>query len=217
MNRYEYNKVSKMLDDLQLQINNIRALIEVYEEIEVDSGDEQGKDAAVGFLKKILSDGDVQLPKEYSYSCLPLCLIDAIYSIGVRYTSTKNVVDCYCKRYKVEPFCDKEEMDKFDKVHTLSNLIEEIEEYKNDFEGFAKEILKNEQRTSSRNGVLKIVAVYKCAKVLKGKGIDTVQDFNDKMNNDKVANEIKKEFCAVKGQTSGISLDYLRMLYIPTT
>ena len=32
--------------------------------------------------------GNAKLPKEYFYSNLPLCVLDAIYSIGVRYTST---------------------------------------------------------------------------------------------------------------------------------
>ena len=32
------------------------------------------------------------LPDEYRYSCLPLCLLDAIFSIGVTYRSTHNTV-----------------------------------------------------------------------------------------------------------------------------
>ena len=215
MNRYEYNKVTKMLDELQENLNNIRAVIEGYEDLDEDYSEKQGIEAAVEFLKKILSDGPIQLPEEYTYSCLPLCLIDAIYSIGVRYTSTKKVVERYYNRYNIKAFCDKHEMVEFDKKHTLSNLIEKIEGYKkyeNGFARFAEDILKNKQRTSSRNGILKIEAVYECAKILRDAGVEKISDFNEKMYDVKVADEIKKKYCQVKGQGSGISLDYLKML-----
>ena len=215
MNRYEYNKVTKMLDELQKNLDTIRAIIDGYDNLDDAYSEKKGKEAAVEFLKKILSDGELQLPEEYTYSCLPLCLMDAIYSIGVRYTSTKKVVERYYSRYEVEPFGDRDDTYKFDEKHKLSNLIENIEAYKKDETGFvrfAEKVLKNKQRTSSRNGVLKIEAVYECAKILRDAGVETLCDFNEKMNDEKVADEIKQKYCQVKGQSSGISLDYLKML-----
>lgn len=35
---------------------------------------------------------DIQMPDEYGYSSLPLCIIDAVFSVGVTYTSTRNTV-----------------------------------------------------------------------------------------------------------------------------
>ena len=36
------------------------------------------------------------LSPSYYYDSLPYCIIDAVFSIGVRYTSTQNVVKSYC-------------------------------------------------------------------------------------------------------------------------
>mgnify|MGYP003466554474 CR=1 FL=1 len=38
----------------------------------------------------------VELGDEYFYASLPLCVIDAVYSIGVRYGSVRNVIRRYC-------------------------------------------------------------------------------------------------------------------------
>lgn len=149
---------------------------------------------------------EIKLPEEYNYSCLPLCLIDAIYSIGVSYTSTKNVVDKYCSKYGIERL----KSTRSEKKHKISDLIRNIEEYgtdDNDYNRYAKEILNNTQRTSSKNGVLKIQAVYECAKILDNNGIQTIEDFNRKYSD-----KIGKQYREVKGQSSGISLAYLKML-----
>ena len=37
-----------------------------------------------------------RLGKEYEYHSLPLCVIDAVFSIGVRYRNTQKAVDAWC-------------------------------------------------------------------------------------------------------------------------
>ncbi len=37
------------------------------------------------------------LPSEFYYPSLPLCIIDAVYSIGVTYTSTRKTVIRFCE------------------------------------------------------------------------------------------------------------------------
>src|SRR5204862_1280588 len=39
------------------------------------------------------------LSEEYFYQSLPLCVIDAVYSVGVRYESVRGVVARYCRRF----------------------------------------------------------------------------------------------------------------------
>ena len=147
----------------------------------------------------------IELPKEYFYSCLPLCLLDAIYSIGVTYTSTYNVVIKYCKKYNIQQYRQSDAFPPADKQHTISQLIENIEE--TGVLDFARYVVENEQRTSSKNGILKSEAVLNCAKIMQKNGIETLQDFTEKFNE-----SIAKKYQTVKGQGSGIYLAYLKML-----
>lgn len=148
---------------------------------------------------------EIELPDEYRYSSLPLCLIDAIFSIGVKYSSTKNTVARYCDYYHIHKYRDSEDYLPVEQQHTLSELIQNIEKAGTEY--FADKIVKNKQRTSSQNGILKSKAVLECAIILSSHSIETLNDFRDKMNI-----EIEKEFCKGKGQKSGISLAYLKML-----
>lgn len=40
---------------------------------------------------------DARLSDEYYYHSLPLCVIDAVFSIGVKYSSTRNTVERFCR------------------------------------------------------------------------------------------------------------------------
>jgi len=203
----KYDELMEKVELIQKNLNDIRDMIKEQEDIEMVIVDKKGKEGVVDFLETTFPLEDFQLPEEYSYSCLPLCLIDAIYSIGVRYSATKEVVIKYCNFYNVERIRKSADLES---DHTLSKLIQNIESIgsnEDGFEKFAEEIVHNRQRTSSKNGCLKIEAVYECAKVLRSAGIETIDDFNKKMNLG-----IEKEYCKIKGQTSGISLAYLKML-----
>lgn len=58
-------------------------------------------EAIVDFLESNFDLDDCELPDEYYYTCFPLCLLDAVFSIGVRYSSTRNAVQNYCSKYAV--------------------------------------------------------------------------------------------------------------------
>ncbi len=150
---------------------------------------------------------DVQIPNEYRYTCLPLCLLDAIYSIGASYKSTKNTVERYAKYFGVTCYRETEDYLPEDKQHTIDELICNIGSNDADYENFAENIVKNKQRTSSQNGILKAEAVLQCAKVLQEAGIQRMQDFDEKWTPD-----LDEKFKKVKGQGSGISLSYFKML-----
>src|ERR1700684_1819151 len=45
---------------------------------------------------------EATLGREHSYASLPLCIIDAVFSIGVRYESTKRTVIRWAKNQKPE-------------------------------------------------------------------------------------------------------------------
>lgn len=159
----------------------------------------------ITFLEENFDLSEIQLPDEYYYSSLPLCLLDAIYSIGVRYTSTANTVERYCTFCNINKRRNEEAYPSVNDQQTITELIDIINEVGT--KRFASEIVKNKQRTSSRNGILKAEAVLQCAEILKANGIETLNDFSDKF-----CDEIGKAFCSIKGQKSGISLAYLKML-----
>ncbi len=46
--------------------------------------------------------------EEYGYHNLPLCIIDAIFSIGVNYASTENTVKRFCDFFGVTRLREKE-------------------------------------------------------------------------------------------------------------
>lgn len=155
----------------------------------------------VDFLESNFDLDNCELPDEYYYTCFPLCLLDAVFSIGVRYSSTRNAVQNYCSKYAI-PCYNRE---RIQIMHGISDLIRNIESMgSTDFAAIA---VKNRQRTSSKNGILKAEAVLRCAKVFQKYQIENLTDFREKMTP-----VIEKEYLSVKGQASGISLKYLNML-----
>jgi hypothetical protein len=103
----------------------------------------------------------VSLPPEYFYKSLPLAIIDAVFSIGVTYTSTANTVSRFCKtqtpswaRHRNEPGPEYAITDFLSivKCHSVDELAERV--------------YGNRQRTSAKNGILKAEAVNEWANVL---------------------------------------------------
>jgi hypothetical protein len=150
---------------------------------------------------------NAKLSDEYHYQSLSLCVIDAVFSIGVRYTSTRQTVIKYCDFYGMKRIRnDFSSLPVETEQESISQLIDKIE-YKG-IEEFTNEVFKNRQRTSTCNGILKTEAVLKFAKILKEFNVEYLQDLVKIINNDKFEEEIKK----IPGQKSGISLTYFFML-----
>ncbi|WMJ82783.1 hypothetical protein ACS3UN_01935 [Oscillospiraceae bacterium LTW-04] len=146
-----------------------------------------------------------KLSNEYFYNSFPFCVIDAVFSIGVRYATTRNTVKRYCNYYNLKRLRDTENFSPPGQQHTISELIHNIECVKIPY--FTENILCNKQRTSSVNGILKSEAVLLWAEIFRQYEIETLQDFNQKYS-EQLENMLKK----VAGQSSGISISYLRML-----
>ena len=93
--------------------------------------------------------------------------------------------------------------------HTIKEFIENVESFKS-IDEFTDVVLKNHQRTSSKNGILKSEAVYEIAKVFQKYKIDTLTDLQ-RCSGEQRCN-LEKEILSVKGESSGIMLKYLYML-----
>ena len=162
------------------------------------------------FSRQNLDLGNPGLSDEYYYSCLPLCVIDAVFSIGVTYSSTINTVKKFCGYFDIE---------RFSKEGRYSREYPPIEDQLsiNDFvrlldsitpKRMVSEVFRNRQRTSSRSGILKSDAVLLFSKVLQSFKINYFQDCISHINDEGLRKEIRK----IPGQRSGISLQYFFML-----
>ncbi|MGO9372839.1 MAG: hypothetical protein ACLQBD_12150 [Syntrophobacteraceae bacterium] len=147
------------------------------------------------FCMQELTLSDQTLCDEFNYSNLPLCVIDAIFSIGVRYESTVNVVNrvrSYFSNLNYEP--------------SINNLISQY--YNHDIKYMADTFFNNKQRTSTHNGILKADAVLRFCKVLAKFEVNCIDDVIKVTGKKDFENEIKK----IPGQKSGICLNYFYAL-----
>ena len=159
----------------------------------------------VEICEKVLDLANVKLPEEYYYMHLPLCVIDAVFSIGVTYTSTKNTIDKFCKFTGLQKLCTQRPPD-ISSQFSILQLFQLYNKYGSD--GMAENVYKNKQRTSTRGGILKSEAVLKFSKVLLSFGVNYFQDVHKIIYDANFENAIKQ----IPGQSSGISLSYFYML-----
>lgn len=159
------------------------------------------------FCEDKLDLSNAQLSDEYYYKSLPLCVIDAVFSVGIRYQTTRNVVI---------NFCNKQGIDRL-RTHGSAYPLEHLQLSVDDFLKLYKvyglgamtdDYFKNKNRTSSKNGILKSEAVEKFCAVLKHHKVNYFQDLHSVIGNDKFEQDIKK----IPGQKKGISLSYFYML-----
>lgn len=144
------------------------------------------------------------LPEEFFYASLPLCVVDAVFSIGVTYTSTANTVTRFCKRQdwakSLSPDTPRQTGE-----HSIREFLALFDDLAQ--EKMADNLFGNRQRTSSRSGILKAEAVQRFAAALLESGIDDFGDITDSRL--AIAETLIRE---IPGQRSGISFDYFRML-----
>lgn len=147
-----------------------------------------------------------RLSDEYYYDSLPLCVIDAVFSIGTRYSSTRKTVINYCNNQGILTRVAPPPSTQSDS-YRINDLLSAISAQE---DKGASIIFKNAQRTSSRNGILKSEAVFEYATVLKNNGIQTLSDIRSASPSsiDEIEGQIKR----IKGQKSGISFSYFLML-----
>ena len=143
----------------------------------------------------------IEVGSEYGYSSVPLCVIDAVFSLGVRYTSTRNTVSRVCEFFDIPQVAEN----KKDNL-SVSEFIKKYNEY--GIEDMTERVYKNRQRTSTRSGILKAEAVLRFSEVLAQFGVEYLQDVSKILGDEEFESEIK----TIPGQRSGISLRYFYML-----
>ncbi len=155
----------------------------------------------------LLAITDAILPDEYYYNSLPLCVIDAVFSMGVRYESVQAVVNRYCQHFKVRQFrIDRSATPPLKAQESIRGLCEHFEEY--GVERMTTEIFANRQRTSTRSGILKAEAAWRFASTLRLHLVEYLQD----VAHQPPRNSLEQDIRSIPGQGSGISLQYFWML-----
>lgn len=152
-----------------------------------------------------LSLSSIDLDREYGYSHLPLCVIDAVFSMGVRYSSTRNTVARVCDYFVIAPGHSKKVLAS-DMQLSISKFISFYDQY--GIDGMTEDVYQNRQRTSTRNGILKSEAVFRFSQVLARFKVEFLQDVNKIL----VDPAFESEIYEIPGQRSGISLRYFYML-----
>lgn len=141
---------------------------------------------------------DLKAPPGYPDS-LALCIVDAIWSMGVHYQGVKNVI----KQYEVWLAAKGRGPAK---IRSAWELADDIESVGGDRE-FA-DAVGNHSLTSTKNGVLKASAAHAAALALSGMGVETTEHLRKRHSDP----DVKAAWTAVPGQRSGISWHYLCIL-----
>ena len=165
-------------------------------------------------IVNLLNLNNLNLGKEFYYQHLPLCVIDSVFSIGIRYSTVQNVVKNFCTYFYWKEFRNPipSGYPPILEQHSISDFINLYQKMGLNFTFFADKVYKNKNRTSSRNGILKAEAAYWFAKVLQQNGIEFFQDVQKILSNISLLQQVECQIKCIKGQGSGVSFDYFLML-----
>jgi hypothetical protein len=159
------------------------------------------------FCRDKLDLTNVHFGDEEYYANVPICVIDAIYSINARATVTQATVKRFCAYFGVREFKYADPAEEARAVEfTIDDLLQIYAQHSIEF--MASDVYQNRQRTSPTSGILKAEAVFRVAQVLKKYGVNVLADMPKVINND----AFEAEYKAIPGQNSGISLRYFYML-----
>ncbi|MFZ1986535.1 MAG: hypothetical protein WAU91_19150, partial [Desulfatitalea sp.] len=159
------------------------------------------------YAERELTLASAVLSDEYYYGSPTLCIIDAVYSIGVKYEGVQAVVRRYCEHFGINRFRhDRSSIPPMETQEPIGLLCARIDEFGPD--RMSRDVFCNRQRTSTKNGILKAEAVGRFAEILRSHGIEYFQNIGTSLPDSSLERDIAK----IPGQSSGISLKYFWML-----
>lgn len=138
------------------------------------------------------------------YPSVALCLLDSVYSIGVRYSGVVGFLQRYSElREKQGGAAERDKP---------ADLVESIDQV-GGVDKFAEET-SCRWRTSTRSGILKAEAARDLAEILNRAGLHTVEDVREQLGTVELqeASPVKSEWLSVRGQRSGLTWNYFLML-----
>jgi len=157
------------------------------------------------FCKLQLDLANAKLGEGYYYQSLPLCIINAVFSIGANYASTKNVVSRFCRYFGLKRVGGVERSPVSEQL-SIADFIGLYDEY--GITRMTEEVYQNRQRTSTQSGILKSEAVLRFSQALHRHEVNYFRDVDRIIGNPNFEQEIQQ----IPGQRSGISTRYFYML-----
>ncbi len=158
-----------------------------------------------------------KLGREFYYQHLPLCIVDAVFSIGIRYSTVQRVVQNFCQFSGWNCYRSSRSLPPTSQQKSISDLLNLYNLFRGNnginFTNVAVKVFNNRCRTVQRkNGMLKAEAVYRFAQILQNSGIEYFQDLNNSQNFPGFLDNVKKQIQKIPGLKSGIAFDYFLML-----
>jgi hypothetical protein len=173
----------------------------------MDSTDSAELRGVVDACRAIVANVDsIEVDPEYFYASLPLCVIDSVFSIGVRYESVRNVLDRYCRRFALPRQSSTRSAPPREQQESASDFLARVAPMKVD--QLATDVFGNRQRTSARSGILKADAVVRFATALARNRIEHLQDILEARG----LSAVERDVLRIPGQSSGLSWRYFLML-----
>jgi hypothetical protein len=161
----------------------------------------------IQFIRQNISLGGKPLGDEYYYAHFPLCVIDAVFSLGIKYPMVQSLVRNYCAHQRLRPFRPRTgALPPTGEQHTISAALAVASSLT--VEAYAEQVFKNRCRTSPTGGILKADAVQQVFQILQRHGIEHLQDAHKLYE----IPQVEQKFREVRGQGSGKSWRYLLML-----
>ncbi|TDZ41721.1 hypothetical protein [Mycobacteroides franklinii] len=128
-------------------------------------------------------------PREKRWSSVSLCIIDAVWSIGVHYGVVEKIVAKMNNRFDIDPLLVDASAPITTDPFPLERLLE-----------ISEPELTNTQRTSTRSGILKADAVLRYAKVFIDHGIHTLPQAIDLLEQPKRLNDLDRALKEIPGE-----------------
>ncbi|MEV6900384.1 hypothetical protein [Amycolatopsis sp. NPDC051372] len=153
-------------------------------------------------------------PRGVRWTHLPLCVLDAVFSINARYSGVLRVCRAYADHDAlVDPMLPAAAADTVlgtDREHPVEALADLGRQL--GAERVAGEVLRNRGRTSPRGGILKAAAAIRYSEVLTNAGVQRIGDVAELLaDSDRLA-ETELQLAKLPGHGAGARLSYLWML-----
>jgi hypothetical protein len=163
--------------------------------------DDTGIAAVVRACQALLNPPEQWAPFDGYPGSLALCVLDAIWSINLRYPVTRGVIARYRshRQWQGNPEQDglPELMALYARLGGTDSFIEQV---------------GTRNRVSTQPGAMyKGLAVFVAANALHDLGLDTAEQFRE-ADGTPIGNQAKAAWLDIEGQKAGISWRYLRML-----
>ena len=150
-----------------------------------------------------------RLSPAYYYQSLPLCIVDAIFSLGVRYQQVEKVVSNVCQDAGWKTFRDHgSPSPPLKEQKTVSELLELIKGHSSAMDTLFKNCCVANPGASKANQIRKADLVRMFAETLKGNGIESFQDFETYTDPEGLEQRLR-DLPALK---SGVAVRYFWML-----